>query len=73
MVDEMKLKVSTMFMRSFVAKLIKDFIRKKYGCNVDIQLNRLNVEIVDGKARLHTDIEASTDNDELIDILKNIM
>lgn len=73
MVDEMKLKVSTIFMRNFVAKLIKDFIYKKYRCRIDIQLNKLDIEVVDGKARLRTDIEASTDNTELISMLKNLM
>ena len=71
--DEMKLKVSTIFMRSFVAKMIKDFIYKKYRYKVDIQLNKLDIEVIDGKARIRTDIEASTDNDELINMLKNIM
>ena len=70
--DEMKLKVSTIFMRNFVAKLITNAIYKKLGYKVDIQLHKLSIEIVDGKAQLRTDIEASTDNEELMNLLKNI-
>lgn len=67
----MKLKLSTIFMRNFVAKLISDTIAKKYGYLVDIQINKLNIEMVDGKAHLHADVEASTETAELTNIIKS--
>lgn len=70
--DEMKLKLSTIFMRNFVAKIITDAIHKKLGYKVDIQINKLNIEMMDGKLQLRTDIEASTDNSEVINMLKDI-
>ena len=68
----MKLKVSTILMRNFVAKLIGNAIRKKFGYKIDFQINKLNIEMVDGKAHLHADIEAITDNSEIMNMLKNI-
>ncbi len=41
--DEMKVKLSTKFMRGIVSKLIARSIKKKYGCKVDIQLNELDI------------------------------
>ena len=70
--DEMKLKLSTNFMRNLVTKMITKSIYKKYGYKIDIQLNELEIEIVNGKAHLHTNVDVSTDNTELINIIKSI-
>lgn len=70
--DEMKVKLSTRFMRGFVAKMIARAIRKKYGYKIDIQLNELNVEVVDGKAHLHTSVDVELNNGDLMDILKTV-
>ena len=71
-VDEMKLKLSTKFIKNFVTKMMTKTIYKKYGYKIDIQLNELEVEIVNGTARLHTNVDISTDNNELINIIKSI-
>lgn len=68
----MKLKISTNFMKNFITKMITKTIYKKYGYKIDIRLNELEVEIINGKAHLHTDVEVSTENDELINIIKSI-
>ena len=41
--DEMKLKLSTKFMRGIVSKLIARSIYKKYGYRVNVQLNDLDI------------------------------
>lgn len=70
--DELKLKLTTRIMRGLVAKLIKGSIRKKYGYNVDVWLNELDIEVVDGKARLHTSVDVELKNDDLVSIVKSI-
>jgi hypothetical protein len=70
--DELKLTLTTKLMKTLVTKWISAGIRKKFGCEIDIQLNELNVEIVDGKARLRTDVNLSMDSNDLMDILKAV-
>lgn len=72
MEDEMTLKLSTKFMRNLVAKLMSRFIRKRIGYKIDIQLNELNVSIIDGKARIQTNVELELDNDEFKKLMKSI-
>lgn len=70
--DEMKVKLSTKFMRTIVAKLIATTIRKKYGYKVDIQLNDLDVSVIDGEAKLSVNVEAKLGKDEFMEIMKTI-
>ena len=70
--DEMKLNLSTKFMRSLVASLITKAIQKKLGYKVDIQLNELSAEVVNGQAQLHVNVDAKLDSDEFKKILESI-
>ena len=62
--DEMKLKLSTNFMKSIVSKLIAKSIYKKYGCKVNIQLDELDINIIDGETRISVNEEARVNSDE---------
>lgn len=62
--DEMKLKLTTKFMRGIVSKLIEKSIYKKYGCIVNIQLNDLDINIVDGETIINTNVEAKISSEE---------
>lgn len=68
--DEMK--ISSVFTRGIVSKILKKVIHKKSGYEIDIQLNDVTTTIQNGKTHLHVDIDAELDKDELIKILKNI-
>lgn len=70
--DEMKLKLSTKFMRSMVAKLIARFIYKKYGYKVNIQLNDLDISVIDGETKINTNVEIKLDSNEFMNIMKDI-
>ena len=70
--DEMKLKLSTKFMRGIAAKLIAKVIYKKTGYKVDIQLNELDVSIIDGEAYISTNVEAKMNSKEFMKAMKNI-
>lgn len=71
--DEMKLKLSTRLMRGIAAKLIARSIKKKYGCKVNIQLNELDLNVVDGDANLRINAEVTMDNKEFMEIMKKVM
>lgn len=70
--DELKMNLSSKFMRGIVTKIISKAIYKKTGYKVEIDLNNINVEVVNGKAYIHVDADAAIDNDELMKIVKNI-
>lgn len=70
--DELKLNLSSKFMRGIVTKLITKAINKKTGYKIEIDLHSLNVEVVDGKAYIHVDADAEINNDELMKIVKAI-
>lgn len=70
--DELKLRLSSKFMRGIVTKIISKAIFKKFGYHVDIQLNKIEAETIDGKTCLHVDLDAEIDNAELTNILQDI-
>lgn len=70
--DEMKVKLSTKFMRNMVAKLISKLVYKKLGYKIDIQLNDLEVSFVDGDTKLMTNVELKLSNEEFKSIIKDI-
>lgn len=69
--DELKMSLSTKFMRGIVTKIISKAILKKTGYNIDIQLNEIKLETIDGKVCLHADVDAKIDNEDFINIIKS--
>lgn len=70
--DELKLKLSTTFMRGIVAKLIAKAIYKKLGYKVDILLNEIEVRTENGKVRLHANVDAEVNNADFAKIIDSI-
>lgn len=70
--DEMKLKLSTKFMRNMVSKLISRMIYKKFGYKVDIQLKELDVSIIDGETHMNTNVEIKLKSSEFTKIVKSL-
>lgn len=70
--DELKLKLSTKFMRGIVANLVSKAIAKKVGYNIDILLNEIEVRNEGGKIHLHIDADAEIENGEFVKIIKSI-
>lgn len=67
----MKLNLTTKFMKGIVTKMIATTIRKKFGYNIDIQINEILVSTENGKIHLHADVVAETTNEEFVKILKS--
>lgn len=70
--DELKLSLSTKFMRGIIAKLIAAAIHKKLGYSVDVFLNEVKVTATDGKIHIHVDIDADMTTEEFAKIVKSI-
>ena len=66
----MKLNLTSKWMKGIVTKLIAKAIRKNIGYDVDIQLNNVNLVVIDGKVRIHADLDAEATQDEVKKILK---
>ena len=62
--DEMKLRLTTTFMKKIAAKLLSRAIYKKTGCKVNIQLNDLDINIMDGDTKISTNIEVNFNSKE---------
>lgn len=70
--DELKLRLSTKFMRGLVTKLISKMIYKKLGYKIDIELNAIDMETENGTTRFRLDVEAKVNNDELRRIVQDM-
>lgn len=68
--DEMKLRLSTKFMRNTVAKIISKTVFKKCGVKPDIILNEVSVELIDGRVHFYLDVDAEVDGKELLKLTK---
>lgn len=70
--DEMKLRLSTRFMRNIVGKLISKSIQMKYGYKVNIQLNELDIRVLDGDTKISTNVEVTFNSKEFMKIMRDI-
>ena len=70
--DELKMRLTTRFMRNLVSKLISRSIHKKYGYKVDIQLNDLDVSIIDGETEINVNAKVKLDSKEFVKIIKSM-
>ena len=71
--DIMKLKLSTKLMRGIAAKLIERAIRKKYGCKINIRLDELDINAVNGNAAIKVNAEITMDDKEFNEIIKKVI
>lgn len=72
MMDEMRVKISTKFMRNVVSKLLAKIICKKYGYKVNIQLNEFDAWMIDGDTIIKLNVEAKLKSAEFNKIMKSI-
>ncbi len=68
--DEMK--IESKFTAGIVSKLVERFVHKKFGYDVDVELNKFRTTIIDGKTHLHLDLDIELEKDELDKLLGGI-
>ena len=71
--DEMALKIRTKLMKSVVSKLITKSIYKKYGYKVDIQLDDLDINVVNGETTINSNVSVKIDGETFKEIMKNLI
>lgn len=70
--DEMRVKLTTNFMRTIASKMISKAIYKKCGCKVNIHINDLDIWMIDGDTNVRVNVEAKLNSDEFMKIVKSI-
>ncbi len=70
--DELKLSLSTKFMKGIVAKLIARAVRKKVGCNVNVWVNEVRFKHDGNRVYIHADVDADMNNSELMKLMKEV-
>lgn len=68
--DEMKIKLSTRFMRGIVARIAMKVISKKLGFKPEIQLHEIAVEKIGNKIHLHINADAQISDKDLYKITR---
>lgn len=71
--DMFMLKLSTKFMKGIVAKIISRNIYKKLGYRIDIQLNDVQVDMIDGDVKIHINADTKMNKTEFDRLVKKIV
>ena len=70
--DEMKVKLSSAFMKNMVAKALSRIIYKKFGYKIDIQIEDLGISMVDGETDAIANVRVKINNNEFKKIISDI-
>lgn len=70
--DMFMLKLSTKFMKGIMAKIISRNIYKKLGYRIDIQLNDVQVDMIDGDVKIHINADTKMNKTEFDRLVKKI-
>ena len=70
--DELRVKLTTKFMKNMTAKWIAKTIRKKYGYKIDIQLNDIDISSFNGNTDVKLNVEMKLNSDEFKKIMETI-
>lgn len=71
--DELKMKLSTKFMRNLLAGYISRVLRKKLGHEIVVDIEEVSIETIDGKVKVHLNVDAEVSNDEFMRIVKRLI
>lgn len=70
--DMFMLKLSTKFMKGAVAKVLSKSICKKLGYKIDIQLNDIRIDNVDGDVKFHIDVDGKMNKTEFKRLMEDL-
>jgi hypothetical protein len=74
--DELKLNLGSKFLRKLAAKLIVKYIKKHFGCNSELELNKLKISYEEGDVVIKTDLELKIkkqDTDKILEKLEDLL
>ena len=70
--DMLMLKLSTKFMKGILSKIVSRKVYKKLGYKIDIQLNDMQVDMINGDVKLHIDADAKMNKTEFDRLMETI-
>jgi hypothetical protein len=70
--DMLMLKLSTKFMKGIVAKIISKKLYKKLGYKIDIQLNDVQIDMINGDMKLHIDADTKMNKTEFERLMEEL-
>lgn len=68
--DEMKMKLSTKFMRGVAAKIISKVIYDKFGFKTNIKLNEVDFNMTNGNIRFHINVDGEMEDKALLRVIR---
>lgn len=71
--DELKMKLCTKFMRNLLAGYISRVLYKKLGYEIGVDIEEVSIETVDGKVKVHLNVDADMKNEEFMRIVKRLI
>lgn len=73
MMDFLKFKLaSSKMMKGILTKIVEKKIYEKLGYKIDIQLNDLQVDMIDGEIKAHLNVDAKMAKDEFERLMRSI-
>lgn len=67
--DEMKLNLTTKFMKNIVTKLLRKVIVNKIGVKLDVDINNLDLTYKDGKVHIHLNVDSEMNQEEFMKLI----
>lgn len=71
--EEIKMSCKGMFLKPIITKLISKFIKKKYGANMEIRINEIDISSMDGETYFNLNVDGKMKNEELMKLLKGFI
>lgn len=71
--DELKINLRSGILGKCLAMVIKSAIYKKFGIDVKVDLNELNIYNCDDRVYIHIDMDANTNMADFDHIVKNLL
>lgn len=65
--------VSSKMMKGVITKIVEKKICEKIGCKIDIQLNNIQIDVVDGEVKAHLDADAKMEKTEFDKLMNNLV
>lgn len=73
MLDMLKFKLaSSKMMKGIITKIIEKKVYEKFGYRINIQLNDVQIDMIDGEVKAHLNVDAKMDKDEFKRIIESI-
>lgn len=71
--DEMKIKLSTNFMKGIVSKILSKVIYKKTGYKIDIRIDEFDFWSIDGDTTVKLNVEGKLKSEDFNKLMKTIV